>query len=426
MNRDEKEQFETLLRKQLEEESELVRNPKDCPEADWVSAYLEGELPQALKVSFESHISECHRCQEELAFFLKTFPVESAKHEGEAHESENMFPGWFSLGWLKPVFLRPVLAILVVTLVSGVVGYKMIFEQKRGDNRATRISDAIVRSAEPSVENQGEPVNQATGTRVNDQPSLDSVKPEAKPPAVAQKLRPNQGPRALNEERRYNAPHEAQPSLSKDDSRKERVEGFQDETIRLKEKEPKREDSNNQPVAPQVAETTAALPPASAPALNQVTAERDLEAKGQPVAQDKKVEGQLLTGKETTGQFAGSVAMAKRGLTAKQKTNVSDKAALVAEAGESGSGVGQAEASGSSSSQPRQIILSGKTFELRENVWVDLAIGKDSEFSPIVIRKGSSEYLELEKELSLFRGVLSRPEDCLIKLNDRIYRIQKK
>ena len=118
--------------------------------------------------------------------------------------------------------------------------------------------------------------------------------------------------------------------------------------------------------------------------------------------------------------------MAKRAMTTKQKSNVSDEAVSAPKAEESKGEVGLAEAKVSSSVQPRQIRLSGKTFELRQNVWVDLAIGKEGEYAPIVIRKGSSEYLDLEKELSIYQDVLNRPEDCLIKLNEHIYRIQKK
>ncbi len=142
--------------------------------------------------------------------------------------------------------------------------------------------------------------------------------------------------------------------------------------------------------------------------------------------QDKKVAGQPQAGKETTGQLLGSGAMAKRAITAKQKSNEADEVASAAKAEESKGGAGSAEAMASPSVQPRQIKLSGKTFELRQNVWVDLAIGKEGEYAPIVIRKGSSEYLELAKELSIYQDVLNHPEDCLIKLNEHVYRIQKK
>ena len=254
---------------------------------------------------------------------------------------------------------------------------------------------------------------------MNDRPALDSAQPEGKPDSMAEKPRSYQNHRASNEGSVTGLFMKILSSLSKDNSRNSKAaEVFQEETNQLREKEPKRKDMNDQPAAaPQVAAVTPTPPPASAPALNQVTAEQDSGAKEQQSAQDKKVEGQLPAGKETTGQLTGSGVMAKRAITAKQKSNVSDEAAPAAKAGESKGGVGLAEAMGSPSLQPRQIRLSGKTFELRENVWVDLAIGKEGEYSPIVIRKGSSEYRELAKELSIYQDVLNRPEDCLIKSN---------
>ena len=167
MKQDEREQLEVLLRRQLEEQPETARDRTDCPDPGWISAYLEGELSPALKTSLESHISECRRCQEELAFLLKIFPGEPVKQEEEAQQSETKVREWLGLGWLKPVFLKPVFAILVVAVLSGVVGYKIIFEQKRGEDRATEIADAIVKPAEPSMQNPKEALDRESGTRMN-------------------------------------------------------------------------------------------------------------------------------------------------------------------------------------------------------------------------------------------------------------------
>ena len=427
MTQDEREQLEVLLRRQLEEQPETARDRTDCPDPGLISAYIEGELPPVLKISLESHISECRRCQEELAFLLKVFPGEPVKPEEEVQQSETKVREWFGLGWLKPAFLKPVFAILVVAVLSGVVGYKIVFEQKKGEDRANEIADATVKSAEPSVQNPKEALDRESGIRMNSRPGLDSAQPGGKPASVVETPRPNQSPRASNEERGYNAPHEGQSAISKDDSRNSRLEVFRGEPNQQREKEPQRKDRNGQPAAaPQVAAAPAAPPPASAPVLNQVTAERDSEIKEQQSTQDKKVAGQLQAGKEATGQLTGSGGMAKRAITTKQKTTLSDEAVSAPKAEESKGEVGLAEAKVSSSVQPRQIRLSGKTFELRQNVWVDLAIGKEGDYAPVVIHKGSSEYLDLEKELSIYKDILNRPEDCLIKLNEHIYRIQKK
>jgi hypothetical protein len=427
MKQDEREQLEVLLRKQLEEEPVTARDRADCPDPDWISAFLEGGLSPALKTSVESHISECRSCQEELALLLKTYPGEPVKQEEIAQQSETQWSEWLGLGWFKPVFLKPVFAILVVALLSGVVGYKFLFEQKRGEDKATEIAGAIMKPAEPPIQNQKEPADSESGTTMNNRPALDSIQPEGKSDSMAEKPRSNQDYRAANEELRYSALQEAQSSLSKDDSRNGRTEVFREEPNKLREKEPPRKDLNDQPAAvPQAAAATAGPPPASTPALNQVMAERDSGAKEQQPMQDKKVAGQLQAGKEATGQLTGSGVVAKRAMAAKQKSNMADEVASAAKAEESKGGFSSVGAVGGALAHPRQIRLSGKTFELRQNVWVDLAIGKEGEYAPIVIRKGSSEYLELAKELSIYQDVLNHPEDCLIKLNEHVYRIQKK
>ncbi len=107
MKQAEREQLEVLLRKQLEEQPVTARDRTGCPDPNWISAYLEGGLSPALKTSVESHISECLRCQEELAFLLKTYPGEPAQQAERAPQSETKWREWLGLGWLKPVFLKP-------------------------------------------------------------------------------------------------------------------------------------------------------------------------------------------------------------------------------------------------------------------------------------------------------------------------------
>ena len=428
MKQDEREQLEVLLRKQLEGQPVTARDRTDCPDPNWISAFLEGGLSPALKVSVESHISECQRCQEELAFLLKTYPGEPVKQEEIAPQSKINWREWLGLGWIKPVFLRPILAILVVALLSGVVGYKFLFEQKRGEDKATEIAGAIIKPAEPPIQVQKETTGSESEITMNTRPALDSVQLEGKPDSIAEKPRSNQEFRAANKGKRYNALHENLSSLSKDDSRDSKAaEISREETNQPREKEPQRKDMNDQPAAaPPVAAATASPPPASTAALNQVVADQDSGAKAEQSIQDKKVAGQLQAGKEESGQLLRSGVMAKRAMTAKQKSNESDETASVSKTEESKGGFSSVGGVGGALALPPQIKLSGKTFELRQNVWVDLAIGKEGEFAPIVIRKGSSEYLELAKELSPYQDVLNHPEDCLIKLNEHIYRIQKK
>ena len=428
MTQNEREQLEVLLRKQLGEQPETVVGKKNCPDPDLVSAYLEGSLSPTLKTALESHVSECRRCQEELAFLLKTFPAGPVKETQGAPKLGNKLLDWLGLRRIGPVFLKPVFAIVVVAVLSGVVGYKIIFEHRPAEEKVTQIADSMAKHVEVPAPEQAKTEDREKGTVMNTHPALEARQPDRRPASVVEKPRLDQIPRATNKERRYSAPQEVESPLSKDDSRNGRTEGIREEpTNQLREKEPQRKDLNDQPAAtPQVAAAPAAPPPASAPALNRVMAERDSGAKEQQSIQDKKVAGQLQAGKEATGQLIGSGGLARKAVTTKQKPNVSDEAALASKTEESKGGISSAEAVGGSTMQLRLIRLSGKTFELRQKVWVDLAIGKEEKYVPIVIPKNSQDFVRLEKELSAYQDVLDRPEDCLIKLNEHIYRIQKK
>jgi len=74
--------------------------------------------------------------------------------------------------------------------------------------------------------------------------------------------------------------------------------------------------------------------------------------------------------------------------------------------------------------KPAQIEVSGKTFELRNNVWVDLSIVGKEKKNLTFIYKNSSLYQEQIKALSSYQSVLSRPEDCLIQHDGKIYYVK--
>jgi hypothetical protein len=74
---------------------------------------------------------------------------------------------------------------------------------------------------------------------------------------------------------------------------------------------------------------------------------------------------------------------------------------------------------------PQRIEAGGKLFELRGDLWRDSSISENGQASPVVIGLPSPEFESLRKVLGPYQPVLSRPEDVLIKLNDRIYRIKK-
>jgi len=72
-----------------------------------------------------------------------------------------------------------------------------------------------------------------------------------------------------------------------------------------------------------------------------------------------------------------------------------------------------------------QIEAGGKRFELTDNIWKDASILPDDTMPPILVLAHSPEFERRRKQLAPYQLVLSRPEDVLIKLDSRVYRIMK-
>jgi hypothetical protein len=71
-----------------------------------------------------------------------------------------------------------------------------------------------------------------------------------------------------------------------------------------------------------------------------------------------------------------------------------------------------------------QIEVGGKRFDLRNGLWRDVSILPGDPW-PTVVNMLSPDFERYRKQLALYQPVISRPEDVLIKLHNRVYRIQK-
>jgi hypothetical protein len=71
-----------------------------------------------------------------------------------------------------------------------------------------------------------------------------------------------------------------------------------------------------------------------------------------------------------------------------------------------------------------QIEVGGKRFDLSDGVWKDASILPDDP-SPTVVNMLSPDFEKYHKQIAPFQQVISRPEDVLIKLHNRVYRINK-
>jgi hypothetical protein len=72
----------------------------------------------------------------------------------------------------------------------------------------------------------------------------------------------------------------------------------------------------------------------------------------------------------------------------------------------------------------RRIEVGGKRFDLTSGVWKDSSILPEDE-RPVLVGMNSPDFDKYRKQLAPYHPVLSRPEDVLIKLENRVYRIQK-
>ena len=71
-----------------------------------------------------------------------------------------------------------------------------------------------------------------------------------------------------------------------------------------------------------------------------------------------------------------------------------------------------------------QIEVGGKRFDLRDGLWRDASILPGDPW-PTVVNMLSPDFEKYRKQLAPYQSVISRPEDVLIKLHNRVYRIQK-
>jgi len=131
MSPEKKNPFEQLLKSHLS--ASLSQPPAEpCPDENWMAAYLEGSQSDHFKKTFEQHLLQCDRCQSEMAFLLKTHETEAkpvpSVLTAEPSPSNNLLSVLF--GWTRAATLRPVFAILLVSVVTGVVGYWLLRDDR--------------------------------------------------------------------------------------------------------------------------------------------------------------------------------------------------------------------------------------------------------------------------------------------------------
>ena len=169
MSPENKNPFEQLLKSQLS--ASLSRpSAEPCPDENWMAAYLEGSQSDQFKKTFEQHLLQCDRCQSEMAFLLKTHETEAKPMPSvltaEPSSRSNLLTVLF--GWTRAAVFRPVFAILLVSVVTGVVGYRLLRDDRILRERPVETAE----SKAPRSSARSDADNQPAAPPVNDEKSL--------------------------------------------------------------------------------------------------------------------------------------------------------------------------------------------------------------------------------------------------------------
>jgi hypothetical protein len=421
MSLEKKNPFEQLLKSHLS--ASLSRTPAEpCPDENWMAAYLEGSQSDQFKKTFERHLLQCDRCQSEIAFLLKT-------HETEAKPMPSVLraePGLRSklltllLSWTRAATLRPVFAILLVSIVTGVVGYRLL----RDDQVLLERSVETAESKAPKSSARLDADNQPAAPPVTDQKSLEQKPSASSEPSLV---------RRQAAQDRLEAARESQAEVgdlrNKSNSRdREMKDGFAEEPPSSAPAEPNR-DANGRLERRDVAASTQALPEQlqkeSLSASKVGRQNSELEKKADETAANARK--QPIQPAAPAGARSALGALSARKVEQDKPANAEEEIADAAGKKKQGLAEGKGEAGvfvASEASAVSHIEVGGKRFDLSDGLWRDSSI-LPSDPWPTVVNMLSPDFERHRKQLALYQPVISRPEDVLIKLHSRVYRIQK-
>jgi hypothetical protein len=441
MNQNRKDSFESLLRRHLSSEMLSKGTSNLCPDENGMTAYLEGTQAERFNSDFEKHLLNCVRCQAELALLLKSGAIseESAAAKlataPEAKPRRSLASFWSN--WLKIPAFRPAFAILIVSLVSGVIGYRLIQEQQRSAR-----SEQVAQSMQKDNASPVPPGLNSGGL----QPSSTSSRREASSREETSDLKQNlKGPVIRNQG--------TFESERKDASARSALEKSKAERTDKDANEARDERYAAEPVADALSQSegaeflnqarTSAPPQAASPREDSETVSKesvssqegrqqsDFGTTAARSAEDgRDTSGERSSGKPRRAAVPAAPAANALSKTDREKVTERDDQTEAAdsrakrEKKQSLEGE-RRETLGLAVGTPRRIEAGGKLFELRGDLWRDSTISESGQVSPVVVRYPSPEFESLRKDLVPYQPVLSRPEDVLMKLNDRIYRIKK-
>jgi len=418
MSQEKKDSFEQLLRDHL---STSLSRPsvESCPDENWMAAYLEGSLSRPFKDTFERHLLQCGRCEAELASLLRTGATEAPASAPLPLESKPRGnPVAFLFDWTRAAALRPIFAILLVSVVTGVVGYRLLRNERILEQGSIEISSSGQGSSSPVADEDASPAPQSGEDRKSLEETL-SYKSKSAPV------------RREADQSQVNGEHASQ--VQRGDVRSPDRESSQDnekkDAFAVEPPATVPAESNRDSGSGLKRRDTAEDLPAP-PELLQKEALSD-SVEGQNSRHRRNVDETSAKPKNQANPAAPAAAPPVLGASADEKVE-RDK---LAEARQTRAGVnkkqvpagGPAQTGASASSETMtvsRIDAGGKRFDLRDGSWRDASILPDDPW-PTLVNMNSADFERHRKQLAPYQAVIARPEDVLIKLHNRVYRIQK-
>ena len=417
MSREKKDTFEQLLKNQLTA-SISQPLPEACPDENWMAAYLEGTQGEHFKKTFERHLLQCHRCQAELALLLRSEAME-VRQAVVAESSARRTLSSVLFGWTQSMALKPVFAILLVSVVTGAIGYQLLRDEQILNDRSTE----MVKSTRPNSLPLADADQRATQLL-----EINQTAQGQKPTAGSEGL-PRQAEATRNRRNSTIAPE----ARSIDDLRS-RAKSTREERESSFAAEPPSapvEPSGNAVGGLVRRDVATPQPLSESPGKESLSAGAMDRQNSQSEPKDEEASSRARNQVPPAALPAARMALGARPeRKADQSKSADANEARVADALAKKKeapveGATQIAASPvAAEKDASQIDLAGKRFNLKDGVWRDASILLDDPLPTRVI-VGSRDYDIHRMEFAPFEPVISRPEDVLIKLHNRVYRIQK-
>lgn len=427
MDKNHKESFELLLRKHLSSEAASWGSQSPCPDENWMAAYLEGTAGEPRRVEFEKHLIKCQRCQAELALLLKseTAPRDEAPNARALPAARRRMNLAWLLAWSRPLVLRPALAVLVVGLISSVVGYQLI-RQPETAGPAEEFARTLTKETSTLAPQARSELADSTSAAPAQE---EAVKPLRAAKDSAQGLRINAETRGKMLNERIVPPQ----SRSEQDRRSfdkaensyalELPPSSMPESQSPKNQNAAREDETASPRAPaEPAEALKASGDADETRFRRVQTDTiAASSAGSPSKEGLRDRSHPAPAPSSPA----AVTLSKKQPEKKTKPAETPSTSVPVSAHDKRDAVISRHTLGALQEQPQRIEAGGKVFELVGNVWRDSSVNANETASPILIAIPSEQFERQRQLFAPFQPVLARPEDALIKLNNRVYRLEK-